>query len=131
MYSDGALILTNDGELTNKLTHPSHDISKTYRLIVKGHLTTDEADAFNAPMTIDGYDLRPVGVRLLRREGAHTLLRFVLHEGRNRQIRKMCAAVSLNVIKLERIALDNLRLGDLAPGEWRDLTLDEIAALRG
>lgn len=129
--SCGLLLLSDDGDLIARVTHPRYGHRKVYLVTVSGRCDEDALAKLRAPMTIDGYPLRPVGVRPLRREGAHTVLRFVLHEGRNRQIRKMCAAVGLNVLTLQRVALDNLWLGDLAPGEWRDLTPAEIAALRG
>ena len=129
--SCGLLLLSDDGDLIARVTHPRYGHRKVYLVTVSGRCDEETVARLRAPMTIDGYALRPVGVRPLRREGAHTVLRFVLHEGRNRQIRKMCAAVGLTVITLQRIALDNLQLGDLAPGQWRDLTPAEVAALRG
>ncbi len=129
--SCGLLLLSDDGDLIARVTHPRYGHRKIYLVTVSGRCDEETVAKLRAPMTIDGYALRPVGVRLLRRDGAQTVLRFVLHEGRNRQIRKMCAAVGLHVLVLQRIALDHLQLGDLPPGAWRDLTPEEVTRLRG
>jgi 23S rRNA pseudouridine2605 synthase len=128
--SGGLLLLSNDGNLIAHLTHPRHGHRKTYRVEVVGPCNAATLARLRSPMEIDGYTLRPVEVSLLRKQAGHTWLRFVLHEGRNRQIRKMCAHVGLNVVSLMRIAIDNLLLpDDLAPGCWRDLGAQEIRAL--
>ena len=137
MYSEGLLILTNDGELTNRLTHPSGDISKTYMVKVKGIATEKQLEILRSPMTIDGYRLRPVEVELVKKDAdpadgpAFTVLRFTLHEGRNRQIRRMCEQAKLTVMRLRRIGEGSLELKGLAPGMWRYLTPEEIAYLKG
>lgn len=128
--SRGLLLLSDDGELIAQLTHPRYGHRKEYRVEVSGICDEETIRQLKEPMEIDGYLLRPVQVSLLRRIGPHTILRFVLHEGRNRQIRKMCAQVGLNVVSLTRIALDNLRLGELKVGEYRELSEQEIASLR-
>ncbi len=135
MYSDGALLLTNDGDLTNKLTHPSHDISKTYRLIVRGRLSDDDILAFKAPMVIDGYPLRPVQARLIRDDlvfgtESATSVEIILHEGRNRQIRKMCDLLGWKVLRLTRTAIGDISLGSLPVGRFRHLTDKEIRYLK-
>ena len=128
--SCGLLILSDDGDLVARITHPRYGHRKVYLVEVSGLCSADVVARLREPMNIDGYQIHPVGVRFLRREGRHSVLRFVLHEGRNRQIRKMCAQVGLNVVSLMRIALDNLQLGDLEPGKWRELTPQEVAELR-
>ena len=128
--SGGLLLLSNDGALIAHLTHPRYGHRKIYRVEVAGPCNAATLARLREPMEIDGYTLRPVQVTLLRKQGGHTWLRFVLHEGRNRQIRKMCAQVGLNIISLVRIAIDNLQLPeDLAPGQWRELSAQEIKAL--
>lgn len=127
--SRGLLLLSDDGDLIARLTHPRYGHRKVYVVEVSGRCGDDVVAKLREPMEIDGYLIRPVGVALLRRAGLHTRLRFELHEGRNRQIRKMCAAVGLNVVSLTRVALDDLELGTLRPGEFRELTPAEIARL--
>ena len=128
--SGGLLLLSNDGALIAHLTHPRYGHRKIYRVEVSGPCNAATLARLREPMEIDGYTLRPVQVTLLRKQGGHTWLRFVLHEGRNRQIRKMCAQVGLNTISLTRIAIDNLLLPeDMQPGQWRDLSTQEIRAL--
>lgn len=128
--SGGLLLLSNDGPLIAHLTHPRYGHRKIYRVEVSGPCNAATLARLREPMEIDGYTLRPVQVTQLRKQGGHTWLRFVLFEGRNRQIRKMCAQVGLNIISLTRIAIDNLQLpDDLAPGEWRELSAREVRAL--
>ena len=128
--SDGLLLLSNDGALIARLTHPRYGHRKTYRVEVAGPCNKATLERLRSPMEIDGYTIRPVNVALLRKQGGHTWLRFVLQEGRNRQIRNMCAQAGLNIISLTRIAIDNLQLPeDLAPGQWRDLTPKELKSL--
>ena len=129
--SCGLLILSDDGDLVARITHPRYGHRKVYLVEVSGLCSEEVVARLREPMNLDGYQIHPVGVRFLRREGRHSILRFVLHEGRNRQIRKMCAQVGLNVVSLMRIALDNLQLGDLEPGKWRELTPQEVEELKG
>ena len=126
MNSEGLLLLTDDGELTNQLTHPRHEIPKIYRVTVTPIPTKEQLQALTAPMELDGYRLLPVGVRQI----APSLLEMELYEGRNRQIRRMCEAVGLKVTALQRIAIGRLLLGDLPVGTWRNLTEKEIAYLQ-
>ena len=126
MDSEGLLLLTDDGDLTNRLTHPRHEIPKIYRVTVSPAPTKEQLRALSAPMELDGYKLLPVGVRVI--EG--NLLEMELFEGRNRQIRRMCDAVGLKVKKLQRIAIGKLTLGDLPIGKWRRLTQEEVDYLR-
>ena len=131
MYSEGLIILTNDGELTNRLTHPKHHMSKTYSVIIKGELSPDALHKLSSPMEIDGYKLKPVKVRIVSFKNGATNTLFTLNEGRNRQIRKMCEQCGLTIMRLTRISIGKLKLGELERGKWRDLTQSEIEYLRG
>ena len=131
MDSDGLLLLTDDGELANRLTHPRHEIPKIYRVTVRGALTDEQLSRLNASMTIDGYDILPVKTTKISSSPSSTILQMELFEGRNRQIRKMCASVGLSVLRLQRIAIGELSLGTLPQGKWRPLTDAELAYLRG
>ncbi|MBR6917598.1 MAG: rRNA pseudouridine synthase [Clostridia bacterium] len=136
MFSEGLLILTDDGELTNKMTHPSGELKKVYTVKIKGYVTDEALAALRAPMTIDSYKLRPVEVRLISRgkidrSGCeYSALEFTLHEGRNRQIRKMCEKCSLTVMSLCRIRIGEIELGNLPSGEWRYLSEGELEYLK-
>ena len=125
MDSDGLLLLTDDGAFANHLTHPRHEIAKRYRVTVSPAPTNAQLEALRAPMVLDGYRLLPVGVRRLD----NAVLEMELHEGRNRQIRRMCEAVGLRVTELTRIAIGSLTLTDLPTGKWRDLTPEEVQYL--
>ncbi len=129
MNSEGLLLLTNDGELTNILTHPKHDVAKVYLVRVKGEVDGKTLTKLNLPMDIDGYTIKPVKVVKIRDNENSTLLSFELHEGRNRQIRKMCESCELSVLSLKRISEGKLLLGDLPTGKWRYLTRDEVKYL--
>ncbi len=130
--SDGLLLLTNNGAWIQALTHPRHGAKKTYRVEALGPVAAHALARLRAPMTLDGYRIRPVEVRMVRerRGPSGALLEFVLREGRNRQIRKMCEQVGLRVIRLTRVEQAGIRLGRLPPGQWRDLTARELAAIR-
>ena len=131
MFSEGLLILTNDGELTNRLTHPKNNMSKIYSVIIKGEISPETLHKLNSPMEIDGYKLKPVQVRIISMVNGNTNAMFTLTEGRNRQIRKMCEACSLTIMRLTRIAIGKLKLGELPRGKWRELTSGEINYLSG
>ena len=122
--SEGLLLMTNDGALTQKLTHPSHQVT------VRGDLS--RVPALGQPMKIDGYEIAPATVFILSQQDEHTArLSMTIHEGRNRQIRKMCEQVGLDVRRLKRLAVGGLELDrNLAPGKWRELTEEEIAYLQ-
>ncbi|MBQ8140262.1 MAG: rRNA pseudouridine synthase [Clostridia bacterium] len=122
MDSEGLLLLTNDGDLALKLTHPRHSIPKIYHVRVSGTVPKDTLKALNSPMEIDGYNLLPVKTELISIKNGYSVLRMTLFEGRNRQIRKMCEKVGLEILRLCRIAIGDLTLGELAPGKWRYLT---------
>lgn len=128
-YSEGLLLMTNDGALLDRLTHPRYHVDKTYAVTVRG--TRAAIDGLSQPMKIDGYAIRPAQVRLMRTQadGAF-VLHITIHEGRNRQIRKMCAACGLKVLRLCRISIGPLRLDEsLRPGAWRELTREELDRL--
>jgi 23S rRNA pseudouridine2605 synthase len=125
MDSEGLLLLTDDGELTNRLTHPRHEIPKIYHVTLSKAVSEEQILALRAPMTLDGYVLLPVTVNRL----SDNVLEMHLYEGRNRQIRRMCDAVGLRVSRLCRVAIGTLTLGDLPVGRWRELTEEEIEHL--
>ncbi|MBQ9468752.1 MAG: rRNA pseudouridine synthase [Clostridia bacterium] len=130
MASEGLLLLTDDGELTKRLTHPSHTIPKIYNVKVRGEITDEQYVKLLSPMEIDGYTIKPVYTEVLSRKEGRTLLQMTLYEGRNRQIRKMCEQVGLEVRHLKRIAVGELTLGRLRKGEWRYLTKEQINYLK-
>ena len=122
LNSQGLILMTNDGELTNKLTHPRHEIPKIYEVDVVGKVSTEQLTILNSSMTVDGYILLPVKTEFLSKNDKFTTLRMTLFEGRNRQIRKMCEQVGLKVAKLSRIAIGDITLGELPSGKWRYLS---------
>lgn len=128
--SEGLLIFTNDGEFANSLMHPKHEVNKTYRVTVAGY--SEEAfEKLKLPVVLDGYRIRKPGVRLIRAgEDGTVLLEVTIHEGRNRQVRRMCAMAGMEVRRLQRIAEGSLALGKLPKGAWRHLTQEEVKALR-
>lgn len=130
LNSQGLLIMTDDGELTNRLTHPRHSIPKIYELDVVGEVSNEQFEILNSSMVIDGYTLLPVKTERLSVSEKFTTLRMILYEGRNRQIRRMCEQVGLKVARLNRVAIGELRLGDLPLGKWRYLTEDELELLK-
>ncbi len=130
MNSTGLLLLTNDGELANLLTHPSHHVPKVYHVTVGGEISDHELRQLSSPMVIDGYRIRPVKVNCLRAYEHMSELEMTLYEGRNRQIRKMCAALDLHILSLQRVAMGPLTLGHLAEGKFRHLGPSEVEALK-
>lgn len=130
LNSQGLVLMTNDGELTNKLTHPRHEIPKIYEVDVVGGVSAEQLRILNSSMTIDTYVLLPVKTEIISKGEQFTTLRMTLFEGRNRQIRKMCEQVGLKVAKLTRIAIGSVKLGDLPLGKWRHLTKEEVASLK-
>ena len=129
MDSEGLLILTNDGEFANRMTHPRQELDKTYDVLVRG-VTPDSARLLSRPIQLDGRPIREPEVTLLRAKGDQGVFRVTIHEGRNRQVRRMCQAAGLEVLRLRRIREGSLELGDLKPGSWRYLTEEEIHGLR-
>lgn len=129
--SEGLLLFTNDGEFANDIMHPSRHISKTYRVTIDGKVTETQLAQLMAGVELDdGTVTLPCVVEVITEEQERTVLRFVIKQGLNRQIRRMCAAVGLNVGRLRRVAVGGVKLGMLKPGEWRDLTKDELRILR-
>lgn len=136
MDSDGLLLLTNDGELANKLTHPRHEIPKIYHVEVDGRVDRQTVKRLSSSMVIDGYEIQPVrtevhSIKSDKRKGDSTILRMELYEGRNRQIRKMCEQCELNVKRLTRVAIGDLKLQNVKPGTWRHLTKTQVEYLKG
>ena len=131
MDSSGLLLMTNDGELANRLTHPRHDIPKIYHVVVAGHTTTAQLTALASPADLDGYKTQPIRVRKLA-EGEHeTVLEMTLYEGRNRQIRRICEMQNLRVKQLVRVAIGEIELGELPEGKYKKLTAEQVAYLKG
>ena len=131
MDSEGLLIFTNDGDFANRLMHPKHEINKVYRVFVGGY-TDERLEKLKLPIELDGYTIATPTVHLIETDGnGKAQLEVVIHEGRNRQVRRMCANADMDVIRLVRIAEGNLRLGQLPPGKWRMLTAAEVEQLKG
>ena len=126
LVSEGILLLTDDGELKNRLTHPKHTIGKVYRVKVAGKVSDEQMEILSSPLVIDGYKIQPVTVTISGEDEAGTVLKMTLFEGRNRQIRKMCEAAGLTVKRLSRISIGNLKLDGLPVGKWRYLEQHEI-----
>ena len=129
LISEGILILTDDGELKNRLTHPSHSIPKVYRVKVAGAVSSEQYEILTSPLEIDGYTINPVEVAVSAEDESGTVLKMTLFEGRNRQIRKMCEQAGLTVKRLSRVSIGNLKLDGLPVGKWRYLTDDEVEYL--
>lgn len=129
MYSEGLLLLTNDGNFANRVMHPSHNISKTYLTWVEGEDIGLAMEYLRYPMEIDGYVISPAEVELYELFSGGAVLSITIHEGRNRQVRKMCDMVGLKVRRLLRVREGGLELGDLKSGAWRHLTAEEIAMI--
>ena len=130
MYSEGLLIMTDDGDFANKLMHPSHRTDKVYHALISGKCSEDSLRTLSSALVIDGYKISPAEVSVLSRSENETKLSITIHEGRNRQIRKMCAASGLKLIRLKRVAEGKLLLGDLKPGCWRHLNHDELQEIQ-
>ncbi len=129
--SEGLLLLTNDGEFANSVMHPANHIPKTYRVTVRPAATGAQINEMAAGIEIDGRKTAPAEVAPVKTEDGKEVLEITLHEGRNREIRKMCEKLGLEVARLKRISIGELRLGGLAPGKWRRLTEAEAAGLTG
>lgn len=128
--SEGLLLFTNDGEFANNIMHPSRHISKTYRVTVRPDINDDQLIKLSSGVEIDGKMTLPATVVVKSKEPNRVVMLITIKEGRNRQIRKMCEAVGLEVARLRRISIGPLKLGMLKPGTWRELTPDELRALR-
>ena len=127
--SEGLLLMTNDGEFANHMTHPSKHIPKTYRVTVRPDVTEDVLTAFSTGMEIDGRITAPADAHIIEKQDNRVVMEIVLYEGRNRQIRKMCESLGLEVARLKRTSMGSLKLGMLPPGKWRELKEDEVHKL--
>ena len=129
MDSEGLLLLTNDGDFANELMHPKHEVEKTYRVTVQQY-DDDKLNKLKLPVVLDGYRIQPPKVELESATGDKAIVLVTIHEGRNRQVRKMCAIAGLTVMRLKRIREGKLQLGDLPTGKWRYLTDEEVQSLK-
>lgn len=126
----GTLLLTNDGELAHRLMHPRYEIDKTYEALVEGCMTRETAEKLAAGIELEDGATAPAEVQILETVGGASLIRLTVHEGRNRLVKRMCAAVGHPVRRLHRIAVAGLTVEGLEPGEWRYLREDEVRALK-
>ena len=130
MDSEGLLLFTNDGEFANRLMHPKHEVNKTYRVLVQGY-SGENLEKLKQPIELDGYRIRKPDVKLLRlRDKGQAQLLVTIHEGRNRQVRRMCDAAGMKVLRLQRISEGEVKLGQLEIGKWRHLTREELENLK-
>ena len=132
MYTSGALILTNDGDFVNKVTHPSHEINKTYNVTVRGIVTDENVKALESGVIIDdNYKTKPAIVKILKidKEKKISRIQITIHEGKNRQIRKMCKAIDKNVLALHRAKIGELTVKNIPLGKWKFLNKNEIEKL--
>ena len=130
--TSGLLLLTNDGDLTYKLTHPKHEVDKTYVARVKGKLTKEEIERFKTGLEIEDYTTAPAKLKVIKYDEQRdsSLLEIKIHEGKNRQVRKMCKAINHPVLRLRRSAMGKIKIGDCEIGKYRYLTEDEIKYLK-
>ncbi len=128
--TEGLLLFTNDGNFANDIMHPSRHVSKTYRVTVRPDINDEQLVALSEGVVIDGKKTAPATVIVLEKQQGRVVLQITIHEGRNRQVRKMCEAVGLEVARLKRTSVGPLKLGMLQPGDWRDLKPDELRAIR-
>ena len=129
MDSEGLLLFTNDGDFANNLMHPKHEVEKTYRVTVLEY-EADKLEKLKLPVVLDGYQIKAPKIQLEEVHGNKASILVTIHEGRNRQVRRMCAIAGLTVMRLERIREGKLCLGDLPKGKWRYLTKDEVDSLK-
>lgn len=127
--SEGMLLLTNDGEFANTIMHPKKSIYKVYRVTVRPSINEEQIAMMEIGMEIDGRKTAPAQVRVITKQENRVVLEIVLHEGRNREIRKMCEKLGLEVARLKRTAIGQVKLGMLKQGDWRDLTPEEVKKL--
>ncbi|MCK4536638.1 MAG: rRNA pseudouridine synthase [Desulfuromonadales bacterium] len=128
--TSGLLLLTNDGELANQLAHPRHEVDKTYLVRVRGRLRREDRQRLEQGVPLDDGLTAPARVQRVRSRGSHTWFEIIIHEGRNRQVRRMCEKLGYPVSRLARISYDFLTLGELEPGRYRHLTADEVNRLK-
>ena len=133
MYTSGALILTNDGDFVYKVTHPKHEIRKTYTVTVKGIIKNEEVEQLRKGVKIDDYTTRPAKVKILKTDEEKDIsrLEITIHEGKNRQVRRMCESVGRRVIALHRSKIGNIGVKDIELGKWRSLKDFEVKTLIG
>ena len=133
MYTSGALILTNDGDFVYKVTHPKHEITKTYTVTVKGIIKNEEVEQLRKGVKIDDYTTRPAKVKILKTDEEKDIsrLEITIHEGKNRQVRRMCKSVGRRVIALHRSKIGNIGVKDIELGKWRYLKDFEVKTLIG
>ncbi len=132
MDSEGLLLFTNDGEFANHLMHPKHEVEKAYYVMVK-EFSENGLERLRQPVTLDGYQIRKPDVTVidsLKESGGTALLQVIIHEGRNRQVRRMCAMAGMKVVRLIRVREGKIVLGKLPQGQWRYLTAEEVEILR-
>lgn len=132
MYTSGALILTNDGDFIFHVTHPKHEVEKTYTVTLRGKITNEDVESLRQGVIIDEeYKTKPAKVRIMKTDEEKNLsrLEIVIHEGKNRQVRKMCEAIGRKVIALHRSKIGNINVKDLKIGQWRYLTKKEVDML--
>lgn len=128
--TSGLLLITNDGELTHKLTHPSFEVDKTYLALVEGIPNENKLEIFSKGLDIEDYVTAPAKIKILNKNKNESVLEITIHEGRNRQVRKMCAAIGHPVKELQRISLGDLKLGNLQESKWRHLNNEEVDFLK-
>ena len=131
MYTSGALLLSNDGEFIYKVTHPKHEIDKTYTVTLNGIVTNEEVESLRSGVKIDAYITKPAKVKILKTDIEKNIsrLEITIHEGKNRQVRKMCEAIGKKVQALHRTKIGNINVKDLKLGQWRYLNEEEIHEL--
>lgn len=128
--SQGLMLLTNDGELANRLIHPQYHVAKKYQVLIGGKVRESTLERLRRGVILDGERTMPVEVKVQVQSGKNTLVEMTLYEGRKRQIRRMCASLHLFVIYLKRVVIGPLVLGELKEGEWRNLASEEVIALK-
>lgn len=129
--SEGLLLFTNDGDFANGIMHPSRQVTKTYRVTVRPPVSEEQLALMSAGVTLDdGFQTAPANIVTQTVEPERVVLLVTIHEGKKREVRRMCDAVGLEVIRLRRISIGPVKLGMLRPGQWRDLTTEELRALR-
>lgn len=131
MYTSGALILTDDGDFVYRVTHPKHEISKTYTVTLKGIVNNSEAEKLRAGVEIEDYITKPAKVKILKTDEEKNIsrLEITIHEGKNRQVRKMCEAIDKKVLALHRSKIGHIEVKNIKIGEWRYLTKEEVRSI--
>ena len=127
--SEGMLVFTNDGDFANKVMHPKNNVYKIYRVTVRPSIDEDQLVKLETGVELDGRKTAPAYVRVIHKEQGRVVLEMILHEGKNREIRRMCEAVGLEVARLKRTQIGGVKMGMLKQGDWRDLTEQEVKKL--